>query len=435
MQLTARRRVLRRGGARRVRLVALFVLAAAAEGAALDASADSSAPAAHEKPPHAATPTSSSASPSGSSVTESAELEFATYADTDHVTVITPSVRVGVDSEAGASLRGSYLVDVVSAASVDVVSTASSRWREVRNAGTLEGQYKPSDFGVGAGGSVSSEPDYFSYGASASLVKDFDQKNWTVTFGYGFSHDTAGRCEAPGKCTPFSVFSRELQRGTFNGGLAWVVDRATLASLGVDVVLENGDQSKPYRYVPMFAPDVAPTIPRGASIALVNAERLPERPLEQLPLSRRRAALVGRFAHRFDGSTLRLEERAYDDSWGQVASTTDAKWIFDLGSRFALWPHARLHAQTPVSFWQRAYVSEAAPGWSLPELRTGSRELGPLWTAQGGFGVRWFLGGAADPRTWQLGLTGDVMYTSFLDDLYLMSRTAVLGAMTLEGQL
>jgi hypothetical protein len=373
-------------------------------------------------------------SPAADTATESGAAEIATYADSDHVTVFTPSIRLGVENAAGASLTGTYLVDVVSAASVDVVSTASSRWREVRHAGTLSGEYKPHDFGVAVGSSVSSEPDYLSYGVSANIVKDFDQKNWTLTFGYGFSHDTAGRCAAPGNCTPFSVFSRELDRGTLSGSLAWVIDRASLASLGVDVVLENGDQSSPYRYIPMFAPDVAAKVARGASIDVVNADRLPEKPLEQLPLSRQRAALMGSYARRFDASTLRLEERLYNDSWGQLASSTDAKWIFDVGRRFAFWPHARWHAQSAVSFWERAYVSGLPPGWDLPEYRTINRELGPLWTAQGGLGLRWLLGKASDPRTVQLGATADVMYTSFLDDLFLLNRTAGIGAVTLETQ-
>jgi hypothetical protein len=360
-------------------------------------------------------------------------MELAGYNDSDHVTVVTPSINAGISNVSGASLDASYLVDVVSAASADIVSTASRRWEEVRQAGTLSAQYKPRDFGVGVGGSVSSEPDYLSYGAYATVIKDFDEKNWTVQFGYGFSHDTAGRCGTGGTCTPFSVFSRDLQRGSFNGTLSWVVDRASLASLTMDVIIENGDQSKPYRYIPMFAPDVAPLVPKGASIDSVNAHRLNEKPLEQLPLERHRAALTGRYAHRFDGSTVRLEERLYDDDWGILASTSDAFWIFDLGKRLELWPHGRFHVQSGASFWQLAYVSDPN-GWDLPEYRTGDRELGPLWTAEGGIGIRWYLGGETDPRSWQIGVTGDAMYTSFLDDLYLLSRTAALGALTLEAQ-
>ena len=99
------------------------------------------------------------------------------------------------------------------------------------------------------------------------------------------------------------------------------------------MILENGDQSKVYRYIPMFAPNVAPNVPLGATIDWVNDNRLPERPLEQLPLNRERFALTAQIAHRFDGSTIRLEERLYDDNWVLMASTTDARWIFDLGRR------------------------------------------------------------------------------------------------------
>jgi hypothetical protein len=366
--------------------------------------------------------------------TKRASMEFASYNDSDHITVVTPSIALGIENASGASLHATYLVDIVSAASVDIVSTASSRWKEVRHAGTIEAEYKPHDFGVSVGTSVSSEPDYLSYGAHATVTKDFDEKNWTLFFGYGFSHDVIGRCGDYGTCTPFGVFSRSLDRGSFNGGLDFVIDRESLASITGDVIVENGDQSKPYRYIAMFAPNVAPTLAKGASIDEVNQLRLPEKPLEQLPLSRRRLALTGRYAHRLDGSTVRLEERVYDDSWGLVASTSDARWIFDLGRRFALWPHARFHAQNSVSFWQRAYVSGPAPGWNLPEFRTGDRELGPLWTIEGGFGLKWYVGSDAEPEDWALQLTGDTMYTSFLDDLFLTHRTAVLGALGLEGQ-
>ncbi len=370
--------------------------------------------------------------------TERAGTEIAGYLDSDHVAVFTPSVHAGIENVSGASINASYLVDVVSAASADIVSTASNRWQEVRQAGSLGAQYKPHDFGVGLGGSVSSEPDYLSVGFFSTIVKDFDEKNYTLTAGYGYSHDTAGRCGDNGQCTPFSVFSRPLQRGSFNVGLAWVVDRASLASVTADMVFESGDQSKVYRYIPMFSPGIAPQIPNGASAALVNNYRLPERPLEQLPLARRRFALTGRYAHRFETSTVRLEERFYDDDWGLLASSTDARWIFDLGKRFALWPHARLHVQKSVSFWERAYVS-ANPGangdgWNLPLYRTGDRELGPLWTTEGGGGIKWYLGSDTDPRSWQLGFTADAMYTAYTNDIYLTSRTGYLGACTLEAE-
>ncbi len=361
-----------------------------------------------------------------------ASSEVAAYTDTDNVTVLTPSIGFGIGNLNGASLRASYLVDVVSAASVDIVSTASPRWDEVRHAGSLSTEFKPGDFGFALGGSVSSEPDYLSYGGFGRLIKDFSEKNWTVFLGAGVSRDVIGRCGGiDGECTPFSVFSRRVLRSTLNGGVNLVVDTASTAGLSLDVVFDSGDQSKPYRYVPMFSSSVAPTVPRGAGIDWVNSHRLPERPLEQLPLSRRRYALTARYARRMGPSTLRLMERGYSDTWGMLASSTDARFILDLGKRFAAGAHARFHVQGGANFWRRAYVSGA--GWDLPLYRTGDRELGPLWTATGGLGFNAYLGSAADPQRWALELTADGMYTSFLDTLYVVDRKAVLGALGFAG--
>jgi Protein of unknown function (DUF3570) len=366
--------------------------------------------------------------------TKRVALEMSAYTDTDNVTVFTPSVTGTVENVTqGASLSGHYLVDVVSAASVDIVSTASQRWNEVRQAGGLEGTYKPHDTGVTVAGSMSSEPDYLSISTGAQVTRDFNEKNTTLLLGYGYGHDTVGY-----HFTPFSVYSRIVQTSTISAGLTQVINRSTVGSLAFDVAFEDGDQSKPYRYIPMFSPDVAPIVPNGASIQWVTENRLPERPLEQLPLSRQRLSLTGRLAERLDGSTLRLEERIYGDSWLLVASSSDLRWIVDLGRRVQVWPHARFHAQNGVNFWSRAYVSEpmASPtSFVLPEFRTGNRELGPLVSETGGGGIKVFLGSAGNPKSLSIAVHIDGSVTSYLDDLYITARGSLFGALILEGEL
>lgn len=91
--------------------------------------------------------------------------------------------------------------------------------------------------------------------------------------------------------------------------------------------------------------------------------------------------------------------------------------------------------QNAVSFWQRAYVATPAPIWNLPEFRTGDREMGPLWTATGGLAMAVFLGGSSEPSTWALKLQVDGMYTSFLDDLLVSSRTGTIGTLSVEAEL
>ena len=67
--------------------------------------------------------------------------EVGAYQDTLAVSVLTPSVGLAVESPtAGYNLAGRYLVDIVTAASPDIVATASPRWTEVRHAGPDPGR-------------------------------------------------------------------------------------------------------------------------------------------------------------------------------------------------------------------------------------------------------------------------------------------------------
>jgi hypothetical protein len=347
------------------------------------------------------------------------------YGDTDHVYVLSPSIGATLSNPVqGWTVDGRYLVDVVSAASVDIVSTASRRWEEVRNVGTLGGQYKPGVWGVGANADVSIEPDYQAYTFNGNVQRDLLDKNLTLLLGYEYGHDIAGRGD-----TPFSVFSRKIDHHGIKGGFTYLLDKATIISGVGDLVLENGDTSKPYRYVPMFAPGTF--VAKGASVDVVDSIRLPVRVLEQLPTARTRYALAGHLAHRFDGWTVRVDERFYTDSWNLHASTTDARLIFDVNQRVDIGPHLRFHGQTPVVFWQRAYN---VTGFNYPALRTGDRQLGPLLGFTGGGILHIAVGKSPEPRSWILGFDMNVTETKFLDDLYISDRLSVVGSVSLEAR-
>lgn len=361
-------------------------------------------------------------------VRASAETSF--YTDTDHVNVVSPTAGFGLENPiTGWSLGASYLVDVVSAASADIVATATPVWEEERHALGANLGYKPGNFGAAVSGSASIEPDYLSITGGGTLTWDLFEKNVTLMLGYGYGHDTAGVHK-----TSFDIFSLQLDRHQINGGASWTVDRATLATLVADVVLEEGDQSKTYRHVPMFTPGTADSIPAGASVDLVNDKRAQLRPREQLPLSRDRFALTGRLAHRFSSSTVRLEERAYADSWSLFASTTDLRFVWNVADRFSFGPRGRFHIQTGTDFWQRAYELVKVKGVLVPpSIRTGDRELGPLFSVSGGLAASLDLSAAAGDGTRVLSLVGDGMYTAYEDALYLTDRTALFAALTFNA--
>jgi hypothetical protein len=375
----------------------------------------------------AAPATSSAPADSSSSLRVRAASDLAAYADSDHVYVLTPSLSATVESPLeGWSVGGSYLVDAVSAASVDIVATASRHWREVRHAGTLQGAYKPRAFGVAAHAGISVEPDYLSWSAGATVTQDLLDQNVSLLLALNHAHDVAGRGD-----TPFSVFSRTIDREIIKAGVTLVLDPATLVTFMLDAGFEHGDPSKPYRYVPLFQPGV--DVPRGASIDEVNRLRVSSRPLERLPLTRDRFAVTAGLLHRFNGSTLRIDERVYADTWLLLASSTDVRWLIDWGRSVELGPHLRMHAQNGTDFWQRAYVLR--PGLDFPALRTGDRELGPLLAGTLGLTVRLRLGPSGDRDRWILGLDVNATQTRYLDDLYLTQRVSAYSALYLEAQL
>lgn len=352
--------------------------------------------------------------------------EVAGYTDTVGVSVFTPSVAASVESPtSGWGTNGRYLVDVVSAASPDIVATASPRWSEVRHAGNLGVRYKPGRFGVALGGAASYTPDYLALSANAQLVQELDDKNLTLVEGYSIGRDTIGRTG-----TPFDVFSRELTTHAVSLGFSRVVNEALVLGLYGDGIFERGDQSKPYRYVPMFAPEVAPSIARGASAITVADSRIVARPLEQLPLSRDRWAVTGRMGWRTEHTTLRLEQRLYEDSWNLKATTTDFRWFVDVAERVTVWPHLRAHVQGGVDFWQRAYAARDVH--DLPALRTGDRELGPLASFGAGGGARFALGRSGKKDDLVLSFTGDGTWTSFTDAIYVKNRFSVIGTSSVE---
>ena len=347
------------------------------------------------------------------------------YIDTQATTVLTPSLGGSVeDPVAGWSVNGRYLVDMVSAASPDIVATASPNWQEVRNAGNIGGKYKPGNYGVAGGTTVSYTNDYFSLGVNGQLIQDLDEKNLTLTESYSFGHDVIGRTG-----TPFSVFARQLNYHAIALGASRVVNPTLVVGVTADLIIERGDQSKPYRYIPIFTETSATQVNRGESADRVSQLRIQARPLEQLPLSRERAAVTGRASWRVtDHSTIRADERLYQDTWNIRSTTTDVRWLFDVSDRMMIWPHGRFHLQNGADFWQRAY--SARDVHDLPALRTGDRELSPLnsITVGGGtrigLGKRGVMGKTLDDVVFNA--SADATRTYFNDAMYVSQRWSVL---------
>lgn len=358
-------------------------------------------------------------------------LEFSGYTDNTAVQVVTPAINAAVVSPtAGWNVGGSYLLDIVSAASPDIVSMASPPFKEARHAGSLGGGYKIDNVLLGLNTNVSREPDYLSITGGGSVAVELNDKLTVPRFGYALQKDTIGI-----RNTSFDNFKRDFANHTIEGGVTFVMSPTTLLVTGMSLQIERGEQSKLYRFVPMFAPEVAPAVRSGESIESINAARLNFRPREQLPRSRERFAIGARLNHRLSSSTVRVEERVYTDSWGIKASTTDARYLIDLGERFRVWPHARLHVQSGTNFYQKAYVAgfDTQEGFLvIPRYRTGDRELSPMMSLTLGGGTRIGLNSERASIHYAVVLSGEMMYSQYFDSIFIVSRTAWYGTVGLD---
>lgn len=358
-----------------------------------------------------------------------ASSEVSAYTDSDSVHVLSPTVTGSVaDEVAGWSVAGSYLVDAVSAASVDIVSTASSRWTELRHVGSASANFKAIGTRVALAGGFSREPDYLSRGGGGVLSWELADKNFMPFVGGSYSHDLVGRTgESQG-------LWRTMEKFTVKTGATFVVNRSTIAALSFDGIFERGYLAKPYRYLPVVGPGAAASIPPGAPASVVRSVNQYS-VSENVPTSRDRIAVAGRIAHRSSGSTFRGDQRLYMDTWGLLAATTDLHDYIDIGSRVILWPHLRGHVQRGVTFWRRIVEQVpdplgGAPG--IPVFRAGDRELGPLYTGTAGLGVKVRVNSDVH-APWTLTLQVDAMYTRYQDTVYITRRTALFSAVTFEA--
>ncbi len=361
----------------------------------------------------------------GSDLAFKVESEISAYKDSDATNVLTPGIRLDLEGVTeGWGIGAGLLVDVVTAASADIVATASPKWTDIRYVPALDGRFKVSDVTVSLGGGASIESDYIAGSGSVGVAVDLEEKTISPAFSYGFGYDVAGR-----RGTPYSVYKLELQRHALTAAVTFVVNKSTIFVPTLSGVVEVGDQEKPYRYLPTF--EESAVIAGGASIEEVDLARTSVRLSESSPDLRHRYAGSALVAHRFGPATIRVEERLYGDSWFLLASTTDVLLPVDASPTVRVWPHARFHAQKGVSFWSSTYrvrLDDAQNVLTAPQLRVGDRELGPMIAATLGGGIR--LGS----ESVGVSFSADAIYTRFLDHLFVQDRIAGFGVATIDAK-
>ncbi len=323
------------------------------------------------------------------------------YVDDDHVTVVSPQATVAADlDDDGGEVHARAVIDVVSAASVDVISHATNGFQETRVGAELAASHRVGEWLPELRLVTSSEPDYLSLGAGASVVRRLGGPDTVLRVGWDSLHDDVGQTG-----TSFDVWSRTLWTHALDLSLAQNLDDRTVVRGTYTLTVQDGYQAKPYRYVPLFDE---------------SGNRLSERPPEAVPELRVRHALALRALRWFPQLSLsvRADYRYYVDSWALQAHTLELAVVVPLGTGVRMSVLNRAHYQTSASFWQREYV--LGMDGELPRYRSLDRDLSREFVDTASLRVDWQRG------AWRTYLDVGGQYSRFFDFLLLDTRSALL---------
>lgn len=313
------------------------------------------------------------------------------YADRDHVEVWSPSLRARVPLTDRVTASAGYGLDVVSAASVDVVASAS-RFLERRFEATagLAVAVDPHN-SVQATFRDSRESDYISDGATVSVDHASDRRDRLVHLELRGRHDLAGPGFVLRTAAPLTV-------GSAAASLTQILDPFTVLRVAVSADVLYGYQSSVYRFV---------SIGEGAF-----AERVPE--------MRVRPAILARLQRSVERTVaVYVEYAGSADNWGVVANSCDLGFRWQLTPWLLLDARNRFGAQTAAFFYQGSYDQ-------LTAYRTRDRLLGGLiaWWPRASLQVNIPAWPATDD--WEFGLAGGYLSQRFFDFAPMTQREALL---------
>lgn len=155
-----------------------------------------------------------------------------------------PSILIRKKVGKSLSFVGNYYVDMVSSASIDVVTTASP-YSEERKQWSLGTDYLHANTTMSINYTSSEESDYDAETFAFSVSQDMFGDLTTLTLGYALGDDLVRRSDDP-------AFERTLDKQNYSVGITQILTKNLISSLNVETATDEGYLSNPYRTVRYF---------------------------------------------------------------------------------------------------------------------------------------------------------------------------------------
>jgi hypothetical protein len=248
-----------------------------------------------------------------------------------------PSVLVRKKVGKSVSLVGNYYVDMISSASIDVVTTASP-YTEERTQWSLGADYLHGNTTMSVNYVSSVESDYDASTYSFSVSQDMFGDLTTLTLSYALGDDVVRRSDDP-------AFMRDLDKQNYSVGVTQILTKNLIAQLNFETLTEEGFLNNPYRSVRYadpgsalgysFEPELYPNTRTSNAVGMRARYFLPYR-----------AAIEG-------------EYRFFVDTWDIESHTGSLSYIHPWRD-FTFTGKFRYHTQTGAHFYSDLFSRSEA---------------------------------------------------------------------------
>ena len=261
------------------------------------------------------------------------------YYDGGDITVQGPAVIVRKNVMNRITMEAAYRVDMISSASIDVVTQASRRsYEEDRKEYTVGLGFYRGDALIGLNYTNSRESDYESDTLAVGIAQDIFNKNITLNLKVARSWDRVGKNNDP------SFGWKDFNRTAYGLGWAQTLSHRWLLQLNYELTADEGFINNPYRSALTedggWIPEEYPDARTGhAWVARTSFAFLPR--------------IIGDEGSDSSGglSSLQLEYRYYQDSFDIQAHTARIRFQQYVFKKWLLNAFYQYYAQDEASFY------------------------------------------------------------------------------------
>lgn len=290
------------------------------------------------------------------------------YYDGGGVEIDGPSVLVRKKFAEKYAVNASYYVDMVSSASIDVVTTASP-YSEERTQYGVGFEYLRGKVTYAVSLSNSTENDYNADTTSFSISQDMfgDLTTVQLRFSRG-KDDVTSRID--------TEFADEVDRHIYGVDVSQIVSKRLILGMAWETTAEEGFLNNPYRQVRYKDPGAFGCTSSG-SVRNYSCE--PER----YPHTRTGNALGlrGRYYLSYRAA-IQGDYRWYNDTWGIDAHTFEVSYTQPIGDRLMLDAHFRYYMQDQADFYSDLYENA-----NFQNFLARDKELAKMDSQTLGFGL------------------------------------------------